>query len=377
MGKRELLIAVAFIAVAAMAYQLTAPPAKPGQGFSFSQFFNRARRNADTASAQATSSQTVTVAATVREIRIRDVRGAVQLLGENRADIAAEFGVQSTGPDTTTATSYVKGTHLKIDSLEDAIVLRVEYPDGGRQIASLTLHVPKRLAARVDGSNGVKASAIASLQLTSTIGESTIEQIAGPVAGDYRGGTLAITDAGSVDLTLNNVRATITGVRAMTRVDARAGRCTITGALGPIELENRAAIIEIRDNHGPARVGGQGGRLDVTGAASEVRADMRRTDITVEARAAVPMSLSTTDARLELGIGSPAGTTGQAPPIQLDAVATDGEVHAADWQLTPVRSDRDWRLDHAFGGGARVSLRSQRGDIVIKKLGDVEIKKGQ
>jgi hypothetical protein len=237
--------------------------------------------------------------------------------------------------------------------------------------------VPKRLAARLEGVNGLTVTGIAALQLSGASGEGTLTEIAGLIGGDYRGGPLQVTDAGAVDLTLNNGRTTISGVRGTTRLDVRAGRCTIEGAVGSVEIENRAASLTVTRNHGPVHVGGQGGRLDITAPEGEVRADVRRTDISVELRRAVPMSLSTADARLELGLGGAPGTTGQTPAVQLDAVATEGEVRATDWQLTATQSDTERRLEHAFGAGARVSLRTQRGDIVVKKLGDVEIKKGQ
>ena len=45
MGKRELVIAVAFIIAGAIAYQFTAPPPKTNeQGFSFSRFLSNARK---------------------------------------------------------------------------------------------------------------------------------------------------------------------------------------------------------------------------------------------------------------------------------------------------------------------------------------------
>jgi hypothetical protein len=82
------------------------------------------------------------------------------------------------------------------------------------------------------------------------------------------------------------------------------------------------------------------------------------------------MSVSTTDELIELilGGGAPAGAPAAAPAFELDAIASEGQVRADEWQLTPTRMDQDSRLDHTFGAGPRVSLRTLRGDIVIKKI---------
>ena len=73
MGKRELLIAAAFIVVAAIAYQFTAPPPKEGErGFSLSRIFSGMRRelHGDSARAEFTVSGTAAVASSVDTLRI-------------------------------------------------------------------------------------------------------------------------------------------------------------------------------------------------------------------------------------------------------------------------------------------------------------------
>jgi hypothetical protein len=380
MGKRELFIVVAFVIAGAVTYQLTAPPAKPGEGFSWAKLWSHARSTVQSTNASATwtSHVTVSAAASVREIRIKGVNGAVRIIGEARADVVAEFVVHSTGPDEATALAFAKNSHLKIDNLEDAIVLSTAYPLGGRQVGALTLRVPQRLSAKVEGGNGMTASDLDSLQLTGTAGPGTLLRIAGQIGGDSRvSGALRIADAGSIDLTLTNGQTTITGTRGALRLDARTGQVIMSHNVGPIEIESRQAELEVEANTGTIRVGGQGGRLRIIDPLNEIRVDMRRTSIHADVHRAVPMSLSTTEAPLDFSLARAAGGSGARAALTFDAIAADGEINASDWQLVPTKGDRESRLEHVFGTGPRVSLRTTRGDITFRVLKEIEIAKRQ
>jgi hypothetical protein len=371
MGKRELLIAITFVAIGAVVYQFTATPARPGEGFSWSRLWTRARQSvqADRASAKITSTQTIVVPASVRELRLANISGAITITGETRPDISVEFGVQSSGPDDAQALARAKTTHLKVDTLEDAIVLGTTYPTGGQQVSSLTLKVPKRLAAKIAGGNGIRVSDLEALQLSASAGPGVLSRIRGLIGGDFRSGTLQIADAGSLDLTITGGQTTIAGVHGTARLDVRSGRCSLGGNAGPVEIDARQADLDITGNTGSVRIGGQGGHVRIVAPRAEVRIDMRRAGLTVELQHAVPMSLSTTEGTIDLKLGAPAGAAGDAPPIDVDAIASDGDVVASDWHLMPTKIDHESRLAHAFGKTALVSLRTTRGDIVITKRG--------
>jgi hypothetical protein len=76
----------------------------------------------------------------------------------------------------------------------------------------------------------------------------------------------------------------------------------------------------------------------------------------------VPLSLSTSDDAIDVTL------EGAAPPhCVIDALAEDGDVLASDLGLTATKSDRDSRLEHSFGAGPRLSLRTSNGNIVIKR----------
>jgi hypothetical protein len=83
MGRRELLIALAFVVVGIVAYQFSAPPAKTAQGFSLSKLFTTARQHMQSDRAQATYTQKGTFIAGRGPNRYR-VRTQGQLDGPRR-----------------------------------------------------------------------------------------------------------------------------------------------------------------------------------------------------------------------------------------------------------------------------------------------------
>jgi hypothetical protein len=154
MGKRELFIALAFIAAGVVAYQLTAPPPSPDvEGFSLSRLWNNARRGLRGNAAQATLTKTgsLPVAAGLTELRVEGVTRQVRLIGESRQDIAYELTIESTGSDKEAALGYARQVTVKTDDLGAALTLRVGYPRNARQSASIVVHMPGRLGALVSG----------------------------------------------------------------------------------------------------------------------------------------------------------------------------------------------------------------------------------
>ena len=88
---------------------------------------------------------------------------------------------------------------------------------------------------------------------------------------------------------------------------------------------------------------------------------MRSTEVEVTLTRSVPLSLLTTEDTLRLLLDGP-------PALALEAIASEGQIQAADFQLQSESGDRETRLSHVFGaGGPRVTLRNSRGDIVIRK----------
>src|SRR5262249_44352085 len=144
MGKRELLIIVAFVAIGFVAYELTAPPPKEGEGFSLSKIFRNVRQGIqnDQPLASTTTSGTIDVSPSVTELRIPGTPRGVEVIGEDRRNIEYELHVESSGPDQPTALDYAKRTKIKQDDMGSSLQISVDYPREAKQWSALTLHVP-------------------------------------------------------------------------------------------------------------------------------------------------------------------------------------------------------------------------------------------
>src|SRR5262245_23211458 len=112
MGKRELLIIIAFVAIGALAYQVTAPAPKEGEGrFSFAKIFSNIRNEmrSNAASATITRNGVVALRPGVTELRLASSRALpITITGEARTDIGYELIVQSNGPDEATARAWAE-----------------------------------------------------------------------------------------------------------------------------------------------------------------------------------------------------------------------------------------------------------------------------
>lgn len=366
MGKRELLIAAGFIVVGALAYSLTAPAPKEGErGFSIRDIFSNLRRemHSDSATAEFTHTGAIEVAASVEDVRLNTGRGIpITIQGEDRRDIAYEMQVQSTGPDAASALEYAKRAVLKVDDLGSQVTLEVEYPSEGRQTAVLTLRVPARLTVRTESVGRMRVQAVSAVHLGNVSGETVVESVRGTVTGTHRNGDLSVTGAGDVNLILVGSRAKLRGVERGLTINARSGECEINDSHGRLAFTGTSARLHVSGFDGAIDVGGDGGQIRVERPVKETKIDIRRATVDVTLAAAIPLTILTSDETIRLVLDG-------APPIELDAIASNGNIDAADLGLTPEKSERATRLTHAFGGKtARVILRNSRGDIVLTKV---------
>lgn len=364
MGKRELLIAIAFLAVGVLAYELTAPAPKAGeQGFSLTKFWANARRGMRPNAAQQSISQsgTIAVGLSMTDLRVTGVTRNIRILGEPRADIAYELSVVSSGPDPGAALELAKQVALKQDDLGTTLSLRAIFPRAGSQTATLVLRVPARLIARIDGANGAYASKLAGLELANASGDVTVVDIAGPVTGQHRNGDLHVTGASTVKLGLTRSRATFEHVDKGLTLDVREGECRIASSQGPVQIDYSRAEITVSNPAGTTRITGTGGRVTVDDPRDEARVDVQRAEVEVRLTRSVPLTLLTTDDTLRLLLDP-------SVHASIDAVSEVGQIQANDFSWQSESVDRETRLSRTIGsGGPRLSLRNVRGEIVIRK----------
>jgi hypothetical protein len=369
MGRRELLLILAFVVVGVVAYQLTAPSPKEGErGLSPSRIWDNMRREmrGNAGNASYTHRGSIPVAAEVTQLRISNAHSVV-ITGEARRDVAYELTVRSRAEDDTTALELAKATAFRQDDLGNSVAFRVTYPRGGQQTAAIVLKVPSHLAIRVEsGGPAARAqvSGVASVDLGGISGETSVTDTPGGVSGTHQRGDLTVSNVGSVNLTLTNSQATFTGVQKGLTIIARSStECRITGSQGPLIVDENNAEITVTGHAGPIRVTGTSGRVTIDRPQQEVKVDTRRAEIEVTLAAAVPMTLLTTAETLRVLLDGP-------PVVTIDAIVTDGgHIQAGDFNLTPEGSEQEFRLTHSFGSdrAPRLALRNQNADIVIRR----------
>lgn len=368
MGKRELLIVLAFIVAGTVAFQVSAPPAKEGStGFSLSKLIDTARRGMQGNQSYAAPPRTViyAVGANVTEIRLAGSAGPMKILGEDRADVALELIVNSTGESEAAAIATANKTEITEDRVGGVLALAFKFPDEETQTSQAVVKVPRRLAVRVNGNRDTTISNVRSVEFVGPMRNTTlVDHIAGTVTGEQSGGTITLTAIKALKMTLTRSRARVSDIADEMSLDVRDGDTEIAGSRGPLIIETRRGDITIRGHKGPVKISGADGQIRIEGATDEVHLDLRRAEVDAELASGISGSLTTSDEELRVSWRDPAA-------VQVEAVTSNGAIDVADWNLTPTKSSVDARLDATLGATtpttARVLLRNQGANIVIKK----------
>jgi hypothetical protein len=363
MGKRELVLIIVFVALGAVAYEVTAPAPKAGErGFSLARIFTNVRREmrANSASASITKSGTVAVRNGVNEVRLNSGRNLpITVTGEKRSDIAYELSVQSSGPDEATAREYANKTEVADDDLGAAQSLSISYPKEGQQTGKLTLRVPAHLLIRLEGSGRTLVSDVRSVDLRNFSGEATLTNVSGTVTGSHRAADLSVTSVGGVNLALANSRAKFMDIHGPVTINGRSGTCAVTGSHGMIDATVMQVDLTITDHEGAVKVTGENGTLRLAGTNGELSVDARRMQVDATLSAAVPATIITTDETLRLTLTGP-------PSVTIDALVNEsGAVRAPDLVPTSTKTAEPKLSMPVGAGGPRLVLRNTRADIVI------------
>jgi hypothetical protein len=380
MGKRELLLAAVIVVLGFLVYQFTAPPGDPNKpGFSFSRILNEVRREVrgQRESAEDTKRTTVAVSDTVREIRLDELLSTqVTVIGEDRSDIEIEFHVRSSGYDVEEARRLVGESNVKSDEAGALLILATKYPEEGRQTGRLTLKVPSRLGIRSDSKSGaMKISGVESIALGTARGETDLSNIKGHVAVTQRGNRITIQDVGSIRLQSISAETRLSNVRGDTTLNLQGGEFSAEGLLGALEVEARNSEItfdKIEKLRGPVRINASLGELTMRGLSAEARIDGRETQIQLELASAVALGVYNNHEDIEITLAGDGA--------RIDAMATDGAVtldqalQDAGLSVPPAAEGAapqgprgEQRVSGEIrGGGPTVTLRTTRGDIILK-----------
>jgi putative adhesin len=367
MGKRELLLIVGFVVAGALAYQLTAPPAAPGErSFSFGRIVDNIRREirGNRASAQVTSTLTEKTDG-VEEIRFRLRSGDVTVIGEDRADLSAELRVTSNGFDDTEAERLARGTTLHFDRGADTLVVTLTYPEGGRQRANVVVKLPSRMRIRLDQPAGrTEVSKVAEVELINSRGEAVLRDIAGRVIVNHAAGTLVVSSVGALKASTRSTDIKVDHVLRDATFTTRAGELKASQIAGATDVDANNTDVTLdaaQTSSGTLRITAVNGQVVITGLRVDSRIEGRNTEIDVTVDRAAPLAIYSDG-------DDPVSLTPPASGYQLDAVASSGHITLAGDDVPVTTNGAEQRASGKVrGGGAAITIRSSRGDIRLRR----------
>ena len=367
MGKRELVLIVAFALVGILVYQFTAPPLQPGQeGFSISRMLRDVRRGISGQRVQGAAQTTRTEAIdnSITELRVNVRILDLTVTGEDRSDVLFDMRVQSSGADEADAKQLAQQTTLKVDRAGGGLLAAIDFPNPGVQRATLTVHMPRRLALRVESKSGrLEASGVASADIKGNRGQTKLSDIPGDVTLNHRAGELSVDTVGSLRLDSVGGSGTVAHVRGACSFSLTRTDLTARDIVGPLDLKNIGGDVKLRELASlkpPFSADTQSGSIDIEGLRTEGRIDARRTGLTISLDRPVALAVYSTGDDIRLTPPS-AGYT-------IDAIATEGTVEIEDGAVKPTGDDREQRAAGPVrGGGPTLTLRATRADIKVSR----------
>jgi len=355
------LLILGFALVGIVLYQLTAPARPSGGGFSFGRLIQSMQREigGNQARAERTMQTTEPLSAEIDEIRVQNV-STVTLVGENRDDLQIDLTVSSTGADDQEAARLAQATRARLDTGGRLATLSVDYPEDGRQRATMTVRMPFALRARIEAiRTETHVTDIAAVYLDGTRGRVTLQRIHGPIEGSHVGGEVEIREVGPVKLTTRSADVRIAHAQGEVRIDMTGGTLTGEDLATDFQFDGRGEV-EVTGIGGMARLNTRSGRVSLREVRQEVRFDGRGTDLALTLSAPAPVTAETTGADIDCDLPARGGYT-------LDLAATDGRVRVSDLDL-PVTvagaTERAGGMIH--GGGPIVALRVTDGSIDVR-----------
>jgi Toastrack DUF4097 len=362
MGKRELVLIVAFVLIGSAIYHVTAPPPKPGEeGFSIGRLISMARAHIRGENVEKTLVRKVqvTVPPDVERLVLAEYRGTLTITGESREDIVAELRATAYGVDDTAAQARAAAIDLRLEPHEDQVTLIVTRPEQGRRPQfELTLKVPSRLACAIGTRGMLAARGIDTLKLLDARGRVEAHGVGG-VSGDLSNGSIEIVGAREVELHTDRSEVRIEQVAQGLELRARRGPVRIKQVSGPTKLELDRVDAELEELHGPAKISAQQGPLRVREIMAPIEITSEHAEIELAMTAPVPVTVEASDAPLIVRLPE-AGIT-------LDAEVEHADISVPD-DLITVKEESDGRSAKSpiKGGGPTVHLRNKRGDITIR-----------
>jgi len=327
MGKRELLLLVAFLAFGAVVYQVTAPPPDPNkESFSLSKFMGQVKAELHGENAETAVTRTATAEPPSGEGRlvIPEYRGTITIVGEERKDIAAELRAAVYGLDEAQAETRAKDLTLSLEEKGDDIETRIALPGDVRRRPrlELTLRVPAHLLVSLALRNGQADIRHAGrLHLDDARGKVTMSDV-GEVDGAQVNGNLEIIRAHSVHLKLQRTTARLEEIAQELTLEAEHGELRIQQVHGQAKLTLQRLDCELDAFKGPVTIETDHVNLSVRNIVAPLTVKGEHTEVMATMAAAAPVTIETTDDQLDL----------RTPPgqgVTIDAHTKDGQIRTA------------------------------------------------
>jgi hypothetical protein len=354
------------VAIGVVVYQLTAP-ASPEGGGGFGAWLERLKNRVHNEWVERRVEKDAEAPAgkDVRAVAVEVDRGAISVVGEPRETVSASVAVVVYGGDELMAKKLVDQIAVALvpdgPTLRVAVTLPRRDELQRRPHVEITVKVPSRLAVDVrSGGGGLDVTNVAAVNAPKAQGRIRLSTIAGAITGELGPGEVEIDTAGSVAVTTRRSDVRIRAVRESLELEARGGDVRVRGIGGPATLEAQGIDAELEDVGGPVTITGTGGQVRVRGSRGPITADTRRTELFLMPSAAAPISASTEADSIDLTL-PPGG-------VFLDAAASNGgDIRAPEGLLKVERMDDGAILTGAVrGGGPKITLRTSRGDIVVR-----------
>jgi hypothetical protein len=360
MGKRELLLIVAFIFTGTLLYQATAPPSRDG-GFSWRNWIQNVRKNVGPRHEYLADVRTeaLSLGRGTSEVRIAAVQN-LSIIGTDGGEASAKIQVYSTGTDEQEARALGKRTVLKAATSGDILSLEMDYPPEERQRAIVVLTLPKTLRVRITRANNLEVTGVAGVEFDDTRGEATLKQVSGYIRGTHTGGELVFEGVEHVDMTARRTDLTIKNASGNVRLDLTGGQLMARDINGTVTLTANRTSIEIDRVLGQLTGDLTQGSLDVTRLTEPARVDARGTELRFDLAKPAAVTAMTTDENIAVRLPAGAGVT-------LDATVEDGEIRLPEGAPAPTTQNQSRIARGPFrGGGPTLALRTTHGDIVVR-----------
>ena len=204
----------------------------------------------------------------------------------------------------------------------------------------------------------------ADVELLNTRGEAEVKEVSGRVSGSHRSGDLKISDVGSLKLTTRGTDVRVAKVHGAATIQTQAGELRGSEIDGPLDVDANATDItfeQLQKAKGPIRVTAVGGSVTMRGVASDVRIDSRNAEVEVAMDKPAPLAIYNEG-------NDPITLTPPSTGYQLDLLATTGgRIKLPDGVLEVKEDQAEQRAQGAVhGGGPTITLRANRGDIVVR-----------